>query len=159
LSRFRWNEDGTRRAFRRNRVILAHHLVHLVMAGVMGASMVGAHSPARVLVAAAALLMLAMALARAARRSALMRTHVLDCFAMALAMLAMLADGPVDAATPVHGHGALIAAPGLTALALVAAGWAAARLALLFAARTGRRASLVGATLTAAGLALMSAMG
>jgi hypothetical protein len=133
--------------------------MHLLMAGVMAATMFGGHSTLRILVGAAVLLALAIGLAPAARRSAVARTHVLDCFAMALAMLASLANGPVDAASPTHSHAAPIAAPGLAALALVAAGWAAARLALLLAARTGRRTSLVGAALTAAGLALMAAMG
>ena len=125
----------------------------------MATSMLGAHSPARILFAAGALLVLSMALARAARSSAVVRGHVLDCFAMSLALVAILANDPMDATAPTHGHAAPVVVPALTALALVAAGWAAVRLPLLLAARPGRRTSLVGAALTAASLALMLAMG
>ena len=128
------------------------------MALVMVATMLGAHSSLRILAGTAALLALAIGVAPLARRSPVVRGHVLDCFAMALALLTMLATSPVDDAG--HGHASAVGIPiqTLPTLALVAAGWAAARLALLLAARTGRRMSLVGATLTAAGLALMAAM-
>ena len=159
LSPFRRRDAGARHPVRRNLGFpAAHAALHLAMAGIMAISMLGPHSPGRILVAAAALLVVAMALAPAARSSAVVRAHVLDCFAMAIAMLCALSTRPLDEPTLSHPHGAGIPIPSLATLALVAAGWAAARVTLLLLARTGRRTSLAGAALTAVGFALMAAM-
>ena len=92
----------------------------------MAATMLGAHSSLRILAGAAALVVLAIALAPLARRSPVVRGHVVDCFAMGLALIVSL-SGPMDAAGSPSPHAHALAIPSLAALALVAAGWAAAR--------------------------------
>lgn len=123
----------------------------------MAATMLGPHSGVRTLVGAAGLLVLAMILSPFARHGVAVRSHVVDCFAMGLALVASM-SGHLDAPTPAHAHATAAPLAAAAALALVAAGWGAARLALLLTTRTGRPASLVGAGLTATGLALMAAM-
>jgi hypothetical protein len=135
-----------------------HVALHLAMAGLMAGAMVGGHSNLRVLAGAAALLALAIGLSPLARRDGVVRGHVLDCFAMGVGLVASIAGSPMDGAAATHAHAGAAPLSLVAPLALVAAGWAAARVALVLAARTGRRASLAGAAVTAAGFALMLAM-
>ncbi len=151
---------ATAPAQRRNaRAAVRSVAVHGAMTAIMVTTMVGAHSVPATLAGAATLVAAAMLLAPVARDDAAARAHVLDSFAMALALIAVMQTGIVDAAGSVHGHADGIHVPSSdAALALVAVGWAAARVALLIVARTGRRASVVGAAVMAAGFALMAGM-
>jgi hypothetical protein len=119
---------------------------HAVMAGAMAFGMLGGHSAARMLAAAAALVVTSLACARRARSEPMFREHLADLWAMALVLVA-LAPGHVVG----HSHGIL--PHGLVGLALIGAGWALVR-ALLARGRWLR--ALPTALVFVVGFALMA---
>jgi hypothetical protein len=130
-------------------------LPHVVMVAVMAYTTLGHHSPLKCLVGAAALVGASVAMAPLARRSAAIRGHLLDFWAMALCMLALL---PHSALVPgEHAHSALSIGY-VPAFFVVSAAWFGARVVMALAGRDARgRASILSAALTAGGLALMLA--
>ncbi|ODU63377.1 MAG: hypothetical protein BGO97_04570 [Micrococcales bacterium 70-64] len=118
------------------------------MLGVMVGAM-AAHAAIASIAGAALLVVVSVPCAAASRRWSFLRAHVLDLWAMALLMLAL-----VPRASVVGGHHALALDTGWAA-ALILAGWLAVRARL--ALRTPR-ASTVSAAVTAAGLVLMLAL-
>ncbi|HEY5319616.1 MAG TPA: hypothetical protein VIJ76_01950 [Galbitalea sp.] len=127
-------------------------LPHVVMVAVMAYTMLGERSPLKCLVGAAVLIAASVAMAPLARWSAAYRGHVLDFWAMALSMLALLPHSALAAGE--HAHSAL-SLGGVTAFLGVSAVWFGARVVVAVAGRDGRApASLLSVALTAVGLAL-----
>lgn len=114
----------------------------------MAATML-AHSALASIAGAALLVVVSVPCAALSRRWSFLHAHVVDLWAMALLMLAL-----VPRASVVGGHHALALDTGWAA-ALILAGWLAVRARL--ALRTPR-ASTVSAAVTAAGLVLMLAL-
>jgi hypothetical protein len=125
------------------------------MAAVMAYTMLGGHSSLKCLLGAGVFVAGAVAMAPLARRLSSFRRHVLDYGAMALCTLALLPHHAI--ATGEHAHGAMPLSTVPVFVAVVAV-WLGARAALAARDRDARgRASVLSATLTAAGLGLMLA--
>jgi hypothetical protein len=125
------------------------------MVAVMAYTMLGQHSPLKCLVGAAALVGASVAMAPLARRSAAFRGHLLDFWAMALAMLVLLPQHPSASSETGHSHGAAVASGGFLAALIVCVGWAIGRAALFWHDREARGpASVISPAMSAVGLAL-----
>jgi hypothetical protein len=134
--------------------LLLDSLPHALMIAVMLWTMIGAHSALRCLAGALVMVASAVAYSPGARRSALHWDHIVDLWAMALLLLACLGTGTT--ASGVHVH--LLQLPHPQTTAAVTVLWLGARLALLRLSGW-RRARLVGAAVTLAGLVLMGTLG
>jgi hypothetical protein len=87
-----------------------------------------------------------------------MLAHVVDCFAMGVGLVVALAT-PMVSAGAEHTHRAGLAMDGRVALLAVLTVWALSRVIVVVSARLSTRTSLAGAAATAAGFALMIAVG
>jgi hypothetical protein len=120
------------------------------MVGAMAFTMLGSHSAGRMLVASAALILTSVACARRARTETRFREHIVDLWAMALVLIALIArHGGYTSA----GHEHALLPQGMPGVAVVTAGWLAAR-TLLARSRWARSIPSAAAFLT--GLAAMA---
>ena len=130
----------------------AHHLrreapIHAGMIAVMAAAVV-AHSALASVVAAAVFVAASVVCAALSRSREFLRAHIVDLWAMALTMLALLPGGVAT------GHHA-VALPAATTITAVFAAWAVARAWLAVHRRREWAVSAASAGVTAVGLAAM----
>lgn len=123
------------------------------MLAVMAAAML-AHSALVSLVGAVALLIVSALCAALSRARPFLRAHILDLWAMALALLALL---PRARGGDGH-HAVVVQTEGPVVIAAVIIGWMCLR-AVLARRRVPRRPELVSSAVTAAGLTSMALMG
>jgi hypothetical protein len=123
---------------------------HAIMVGAMAFTMLGAHSVWRMLAASAALILTSVAFARRARTEPRFRDHIVDLWAMALVLIALTAR---HGGYPNAGHDHALLPQGLPGVAVVTAGWLAARTLL---ARNSWARSIRSAAVFLTGLASMA---
>jgi hypothetical protein len=119
------------------------------MVGAMAFAMLGSHSAWRMLGASAALILTSVVCARRARTEPRFREHIVDLWAMALVLIALTARHGYPSA----GHEHFLLPQGVPGVAVVTAGWLAAR-TLLARGRWARSIPSAAAFLT--GLAAMA---
>ena len=125
--------------------------LHALMLGVMVAAM-ASHSALASIAGAALLVAVSVPCAALSRTREPFRAHVLDLWAMALALLLFLPQGVVPGQ-----HHAVTVHSG-TAFAAVGAAWLCARVWLAVRAADDRRVAMVSAGLTGAGLVAMAVL-
>ena len=125
--------------------------MHALMLAVMVGAMLS-HSALASIGGAALLVVVSVPCSALSRTRAFFRAHVLDLWAMALALLAMVSWQPGG-----HHHG--LAVPSGAALAGIVVAWAAGRVWLGMRGPAGaRRAAAASGAVTGAGLAVMAVL-
>ena len=125
--------------------------LHALMLGVMVVAM-ASHSPLASIAGAALLVVVSVPCAALSRTRTPFRAHVLDLWAMALALLLFLPQGVMTGQ-----HHAVTVHSGW-AFAAVGAAWLAARVWLALREATARRVAFASGGMTAAGLVAMAAV-
>jgi hypothetical protein len=128
------------------------------MAAVMLYAVLGGHSPTKCLLGAVVLIIGSIAFAPFARRSVAMQLHLVDYWAMAVAMLVLLPHRELIDSPNSHDHGGGLPAGGLPLFLAICGAWLLARAVFAIARRDARgRSSVFAAALTVAGFAVMYA--
>jgi hypothetical protein len=124
---------------------------------IMGASM-ALHSVLASLAGAGLLIVMSVVCAAFSRRHLALRVHIVDLWAMALTMIAMVSHGPALPQGAAAHHGGAQALPMEVVLAGIVIGWMAARLGLALRSTTAL-SHIASAVVTVTGLGLMVLVG